>query len=296
MAHPGARATRRLISARFVWAGLSTDINKWTRDCLNCQKSKILRHIKIAPEQMEIPPRRFSHIHVDIVGPLPISHGFTHLFTVIDRSTRWPEAIPITATSATDCAAALFQGWIARFGVPTTITSDRGTQFTSSLWAALCALLNIRHSPTTAFHPQSNGMVERLHRRLKEALRARLAGPQWVAHLPWVLLGLRTAPREDSATSAAEYVYGTQLVLPGRFLNTPEANSEKFFQELQKTMKEFKPIPARHNIAAGSALPVQIPQELKQCKYVLVRKGGHLPPLTPLYEGPYRVISVYPCQ
>jgi hypothetical protein len=56
-------------------------------------------------------------------------------------------------------------------------------------------------------------------------------------------------------------------------------------------MNEFRPIPARHNIAAGSALPVQIPQELKQCKYVLVKKGGHLPPLTPLYEGPYRVIS-----
>jgi hypothetical protein len=68
------------------------------------------------------------------------------------------------------CAAALLQGWIQRFGVPGIITSDRGPQFTSSLWAALCSLLSIKHTQTTAYHPQSNGLVERFHRRLKDAL------------------------------------------------------------------------------------------------------------------------------
>jgi transposase InsO family protein len=80
------------------------------------------------------------------------------------------EAIPLTNIAATDVAAALFSGWISRFGVPDTITSDKGPQFTSDIWNPLCLLLQIKHRPTTAFHPQANGMVERLHRRLKLAL------------------------------------------------------------------------------------------------------------------------------
>jgi transposase InsO family protein len=170
-----------------------------------------------------VPVRRFAHLHVDLVGPLPCSSGFSYLFTVVDRTTRWPEAIPLTSTTAADCAAALLHGWIQRFGVPDIITSDRGPQFTSSLWASLCRLLSIKHTQTTAYHPQSNGLVERFHRRLKDALRARAAGADWFSHVPWVLLGFRTAWREDSDFSPSEAVFGSQLVLPGQFLSAPES-------------------------------------------------------------------------
>ncbi|MFN9908616.1 MAG: DDE-type integrase/transposase/recombinase, partial [bacterium] len=131
-----------------------------------------------------MPRRRFEHVHVDLVGPLPQSSGFSYLFTIVDRTTRWPEAIPLSSIAAADCAAALFSGWIQRFGVPSVITSDRGAQFTSSLWTALCTILAILHVKTTAYHPQSNGMVERFHRRLKDALQARMMEPNWMSHLP----------------------------------------------------------------------------------------------------------------
>jgi IS30 family transposase len=107
---------------------------------LSCQKSKVHRHVHLAPATIAVPHRRFEHIHVDLVGPLPQSSGFSYLFTVVDRTTRWPEAVPLSNIAAADCAAALFTGWIQRFGVPTIITSDRGAQFTSSLWTALCSL------------------------------------------------------------------------------------------------------------------------------------------------------------
>jgi hypothetical protein len=110
------------------------------------------------------------------------------------------------AWSDTDCAGALLQGWIQRFGVPDIITSDRGPQFTSSLWASLCSLLSISHTQTTAYHPQSNGLVEHFHRRMKDALRARAAGVDWFSHLPWVLLGIRTAWREGTEFSPSEAV------------------------------------------------------------------------------------------
>jgi transposase InsO family protein len=161
-AHPGRWATRHLISSRYVWKGLSADVTAWAKACLGCQRAKVHRHVQIPPQHIQVPTRRFSHIHLDLVGPLPASKDFTYLFTIIDRTSRWPEAIPIAATTTVDCENALFQEWVSRFGVLAVITSDCGAQFTSSLWAALCSLLNIQHNQTTAYHPQSNGMVETL--------------------------------------------------------------------------------------------------------------------------------------
>jgi len=127
-----------------------------------------------------MPARRFSHVHIDLVGPLPASSsGHTHLFTVVDRSTRWPEAIPLAGTTTADCVEAFLSGWVSRFGVPAVVTSDRGVQFTSSVWSGLCQKLGINHKLTTAYHPQANGLVERFHRQLKEALRARLETGDW---------------------------------------------------------------------------------------------------------------------
>jgi hypothetical protein len=134
---------------------------------------RVHRNVQVPPQHIPVPTRRFSHIHVDLVGPRLASKGFTYLFTIIDRISHWPEAITFADTTTVDCANALFQGWVSRFGVPAVITSDSGAQFTSSLWAALCSLLNIQHNQTTAYHPQSNGMVEHFHCGLKDALRAR---------------------------------------------------------------------------------------------------------------------------
>jgi hypothetical protein len=82
---------------------------------------------------------------------------------------------------------------------------------------------------TTAYHPQSNGLVERFHQRLKDALQARLAGPMWTEHLPWVLLGLHAAPCEEDNISPAQAVFGTPIVLPGQFLDeNPNVNENEF--------------------------------------------------------------------
>jgi hypothetical protein len=107
---------------------------------------------------------------------------------------------------------------------------DRGTQFCSAVWAVLCKTLNINHITTTAFHPQANGMLERAHQQLKDALRAQLAGTDWPQHLPWLLLGLLAAPKEDSAISSAELVFGAPLTLPGQLRSAEELPVETFVQ------------------------------------------------------------------
>ena len=92
LAHPGRRATRRLVSSRFVWPGLAKQVTTWASQCLACQRGKVTRHVHVLPQPIAVPHRRFSHLHVDLVGPLPAARGATHLFTIVDRSTQWPEA------------------------------------------------------------------------------------------------------------------------------------------------------------------------------------------------------------
>jgi hypothetical protein len=98
------------------------------------------------------------------------------------------------------------------------ITSDRGTQFTSNIWSKLGEkMLHISHRQTTAYHPESNGAVERMHCRLKDVLRARAAVAIWFEELPFVLLSLRAQPREDTGLSPAEQFLALQLSCPMNF-------------------------------------------------------------------------------
>ena len=157
------------------------------------------------------------------------------------------------------------------------------------MWAALCGLLNISHAPTTAYHPQANGLVERFHRRLKAALRARLAGPDWHAHLPWVLLGLRSAPREDSASSPAEALYGLQLTLPAEFLGVPDHSPPPGF--LGDVADALAGVPPRHNLSASQKQSLELPPALMSATMVFIRQDGRLPPLGPPYHGPYAVLG-----
>jgi hypothetical protein len=157
--HPRVRATLCLIAAQFCWPHMAKAITIMARACLYCKRSRVHKHVHLQPAEIPVPHRRFTHIHVDLVGPLLPSCGHTYLFTIIDRTSRWPEAILLSSITAADCARALFAGWVWWFGVPATITSDGGAQITSALWVGLCSLLNIQHSPTTAYHPQSNGLV-----------------------------------------------------------------------------------------------------------------------------------------
>jgi hypothetical protein len=102
-------------------------------------------------------------------------------------------------------------------------------------------MLNISHKQTTAYHPESNGVVERLHCCLKKALRARAAAATWSEELPFVLLGLRPQPREDTGLSQAEAVFDAQIVLPNEFLQNDELTVDTIVKIFSKTFAFFCP-------------------------------------------------------
>ncbi|GBN00853.1 Gag-Pol polyprotein [Araneus ventricosus] len=160
-----------------------------------------------------LPDARFTHIHIDIVGPLPPSEGQIYLLTIIDRFSRWPEEIPIPDMRAKTICRAIFDTWISRFGCPSVVTSDQGSQLRSSMFVEFTRMLGTQKIKTTPYHPISNGTVERFHRHLKSAIKAH-ENEKWSELIPIILLGIRTAVKEDLQSSCSELVYGTTLRLP----------------------------------------------------------------------------------
>jgi hypothetical protein len=137
-------------------------------------------------------------------------------------------------------------------------------------------MLNISHKQTTAYYPESNGAVERLHCRLKDALRTRTAAATWSKELLFVLLGLRAQPREDTGLSLAQAVFGAQIVLPNEFLQNNELSVDAIINSFSKTLHVSAPSLPRHNYSID--LPIELPAELLSALLVCVCWGGVIPP------------------
>jgi hypothetical protein len=169
-------AMRWLIASHFVLPCLASPVASWCRDCQQCQRATVITQPASAPQHIVNRTQQFSHLHIDLVGPFPVSaSGHTHLLAILDRSTLWAEAIPPCSTSAASCTAALVNSWVAQFSVPEQITSDGGRQFRSAVWDTLTHRLGVKIHFNKPYHPQSNGAVERFHCRLKDSLWVRLA-------------------------------------------------------------------------------------------------------------------------
>ena len=107
LSHPGPRPTQKAILRGFVWRRLKTNVVMWSRECHDCQKSKVATHVKTPWAKRELPDRRFQSLHIDLVGPLPECEGHRYLFTCIDRFSRWEEAVPLIDMTAKTVARAL---------------------------------------------------------------------------------------------------------------------------------------------------------------------------------------------
>lgn len=292
LSHPGVRTTRKMISSKFFWPNMNIDTGFWAKSCINCQKAKIHRHTKSPPQKFELPSGRFEHIHIDITGPLPPSNDKKYILTIVDRFTRWPEAYPMEDMTAKTVAKAFVFEYLPRFGVPQYITTDQGTQFESLLFEQLDHLLGGHRIRTSAYHPCSNGLVERFHRQLKSALKARANTVHWSEELPLTLLGIRTAVREDLGVSPAELTYGQNIKIPGDiFADKTESSFDdpnSFINRLRNKMNNLIPTPTRSK--SEFSQDIFVPTDLQSCSHVFVRVDRVRKGLTNPYEGPFKII------
>jgi hypothetical protein len=189
------------------------DVQEYIKTCETCQKRlKGRRKEPLHPIQIG---RAFERIGIDLVGPLPITTKTNrYIIVATDYLTRWPEAKAVPDAGANTLAQFIFEEIICRHGTPKIILSDQGRNFISETIRILCEKFLIKHKFSSPYHPQTNGMVERLNRTLCESLAKVKETDDWDLHIPAVLLAYRTKRHATTGYTPFQLVYGRQATLP----------------------------------------------------------------------------------
>ncbi|XP_023316038.1 uncharacterized protein LOC111693963 [Trichogramma pretiosum] len=216
-------------------------------------------------------------------------HRWVHLH--IRRNVSHMCTLPLKDTSTETVCKGFLQAWISRFGCPDVLTTDRGGQFTSHLFTNVAKHLGIQLRHTSSWHPQSNGIVEVFHRHLKASLLAH-QHENWLEALPLVLLGIRSAFKEDISSTASEMVYGETLRLPGEMLKTSTpahiTDPASLLHRLRAIFHRLQPVPASRHCKPR----VFVFQDLRDCGYVFLPDDKISKALvnTP-FTGPWKVLE-----
>ncbi|XP_041452935.1 uncharacterized protein LOC121406002 isoform X3 [Lytechinus variegatus] len=213
--HQGIKKTSDRILRNFYWPGIIGDISRFVQSCDICQRTFPKGRVQKVPlGDMPIIDTPFKRVAVDIVGPIEprTSRGNKYILTLVDFATRYPEAIAMKNIEAVTIVDALVDIF-SRIGVPQEILSDRGSQFTSGLFAEVTKLLSLRQLFTTPYHPAGNGLVERFNGTLKLMLRRMCAEKptDWDRYLGALLFAYREAPQASLGFSPFELIYGRRV-------------------------------------------------------------------------------------
>jgi len=195
------------------------DAREYVRTCDECQKrGKNKRNEPLHPIKVGQP---YDRIGMDIVGPLPKTpRGNTHIVVATEYLTKWPEARAIPDAKAASVVSFFYEDIICRHGCPKEILTDRGTHFVNEMLNSLCDKLGVKHRLSTAYHPQTNGLVERFNRTLCETL-AKFAGDNkddWDLYISSALFAYRVRRHNTTRHEPFYLMYGRDATLPIEFV------------------------------------------------------------------------------
>ena len=189
--HPGRERTYQLVKANYFWPGMMKSIRQFTKSCHTCRRTKAFRNAYSGSlHQLNVPDDPFKHIAIDFVVDLPPSMmdgtEYRNILTITDRLTKLRHYVPCTDMDSISTAKLFYRHVYSRFGIPDTVVSDRGPQFTSVFMKRLYERLQIKRSLSSAFHPESDGQSENTNQIMEQYLRAYTDWLQtdWVEWLP----------------------------------------------------------------------------------------------------------------
>jgi transposase InsO family protein len=187
-AHPSAKKTIQLLSSQYWWHGITSTVKQYCRNCHTCRRIQVPRDKKPGfLHPLPVPSRPWEHITVDYCSFNKDKYGFDNVLVFIDRFSKQAVSIPCQKTTDARKLVTIYIYHIYRyFGAPLTITSDRGPQFVSKFWDALCQILGTKKQHSTADHPQTDGQTEVYNQYLQRRLRPFVNYHQddWSEYLP----------------------------------------------------------------------------------------------------------------
>ncbi|XP_030216443.1 uncharacterized protein LOC115546817 [Gadus morhua] len=248
----------------------------------------------------------FERVIVDCVGPLPrTKSGNQYLLTIMCAATRYPEAIPLRTITASSVVKALTK-FFSTFGLPRVLQTDQGTNFLSNLFNQVLKTLNVHHAVSSAYHPESQGALERWHQTLKSMLRKYCLETEkgWDEGVPFVLFAAREAVQESLGFSPAELVFGHTLrgplkSLQGAFLSqdsSPEKDVLDYVSRFRERLHQANTL-ARECLATSQSTMKRrydrsaVPRHFQVGDKVLALLPIPGSALSARFSGPYEVCN-----
>lgn len=213
--HLGYTRTLARVQQRYYWPRLNAAVKHHVRACLDCQRRKSPPTKPAGLLQpVQVPRTPFDQIGMDILGPLPTSTaGNRWVIVATDYLTRYAETKAIPRGTAAEVAQFFIENIVLRHGAPTIVITDRGTAFTAALLDHVLALSGTAHRKTTAYHPQTNGLTERLNKTLEDMLSmyVDVEHKNWDEILPYVTFAYNTAKQETTRMTPFSLVHGREV-------------------------------------------------------------------------------------
>lgn len=227
--HQGISKTLKRIKRMYKWTGMKRDITEYISKCQNCQMNKTNVQKTNMPMQITTTSTEpFQRCFLDIVGPLNISRNNNkYVLTFIDDLSKFTQAIPLENQEACTIANAFVNEIVLKYCyIPLEILTDQGTNFTSELFKNMCKLFKIKKLQSTAYHPETNGALERSHRTLKEYLRNFINenGDDWDEKLPYYVCNHNSTPHTTTGYEPRELAFGRPSKLPTSITKPPQIN------------------------------------------------------------------------
>jgi hypothetical protein len=283
---------------------MEEDIRLMISSCMPCLQRKSCGAPKLPPMQFSVTGYPFEKIAIDIAGPLPLSkNGERYLLGIVDYFSKYPMLLPIKNMESKTVAEAIFTNWICTFGVPDVIHSDRGTSFESELFHELCQLTGVRKTKTAPYYPQSDGLIERLFRTVKDMIYAttQTYNRDWRDILPIVAMGLRSSVQRSIGVSPFEVIFGHTMRTPLQWrypipatLKSSANNISEYVLDLKERLKRVHQLLRQHNSAnkekrsdgTNTCPPWKI-DDIVMAKILPTIKGVDMP----RYYGPFVIIE-----
>lgn len=236
--HGGAEKTTHALLRHFFWPGIYKDTQSYCQSCDICQLANLQRPPPVPLQPLPIIGNPFERVGMDLIGPLPkTSKSNEYVLVLVDYATRFPEAFPLRAPTTQNIADRMIE-LFSRVGFPKEVVTDQGTPFISKLMKEVCHLLQIHPLRTAVYHPQTDGLVERYNRTLKNTLKKMLLleKTEWDRLLPLALFVIRSQVQSSLGCSAFEMLYGRA---PRTLLEITKEAWENEEPDDSKTMLEY---------------------------------------------------------
>lgn len=306
--HSGFIRTYRRIKESYRWDSMKKDIKNYIKKCPSCQLNKVNFKPSKAPMEITSTSRTpFERLAIDIVGPLPQTiNNNRFILTMQDDLTKFSNAVAIPNHESQTIATHLSQ-FFCMFGIPKSILSDQGSDFTSKLMKDLSRLFQTKHILSSPYHPQTNGALERSHLTLKDYLKHYINDKQtdWDEFVPFAMFAYNSHVHKSTGHTPYEVLFGFKPYLPNSITQEPQFSYsyDDYIINLKQKLNLTQKIARENLIESKHKSKLYYDHKIKYHNYkegdlVIIENKQSTPGLSKKlsanFKGPFKIIKVFP--